>query len=233
MHDYVPYQFYNFSDKYFTMAFNFAGWKTGTSGVQTYFNFPASFINADLSDYITTETDPETSISNNYIWMRYDYQYDPVMESLDSFVKSPACDPAISTEVKACYYYYITDFTVNYSKETNKFFDRQAAIERIYDLMNSLIYPLSYSDAYISDIMVSMGASGVQSITPTATLMLGCSKDYFDSSGNKIDGDTTTQAVTTFDPANIDFRLKLYGAGPRTISMILPRENINLVEKLV
>lgn len=240
--DYVPYQFYNFSDKDFTMAFNFAGWELEQTEddphqtirqLHTYFNFPASFINADLSDYITTETDPETSVSNSYIWMRFDYQYDPVMESLDSFVKSPACDPAISTEVKACYYYYITDFTVNYSKETNKFFDRQAAIERIYDLMNSLIYPLSYSDAYISDIMVSMGASGVQSIIPTATLMLGCSKDYFDSSGNKIDGDTTIQAVTTFDPANIDFHLKIYGAGPRTISMILPRENINLVEKLV
>ena len=58
------------------MAFNFAGWELEQTEddphqtirqLHTYFNFPASFINADLSDYITTETDPETSVSNSYI----------------------------------------------------------------------------------------------------------------------------------------------------------------------
>lgn len=224
--DDIPYQFYNFSDKNFYTAFNFSP----THGV-TQFTFPNSFKQMDLTDYVTEEQNEDGTV-DSYIWMRYDYQYDPIVESLATFVASPACDPAISTEVKSCYYYFVQNFTVNYTKETNKFFDRQAAIEKIYELMNSLVFPLSYSDAYISDIMISMGATGVQNISMQSTLMLGSAGTYLDANGVQLTGTTKPQQLTTFDPQEINYKLQLYGAGARSLSVMLPKENINLVEKL-
>lgn len=173
--------------------------------------------------------------SNNEVWIKYTYYYDPIVEALSSFVESPACEPAVSTQVKPCYYYIINSFTVNYLKSTNKFFDRQNAIEKIYDLMNSLVYPLQYSDAYISDIMVAMGAAGVNGITIQARAFLSSAGQYQTSDISSTD---RKQLATTTSEIQNDLRditnptLKSYGAGPRSMSVILPKENIILRETL-
>lgn len=168
--------------------------------------------------------------SNNEIWIKYTYYYDPVVESLAAFVDSPACEPAISTQVKPCYYYIIDSFTVNYLKSTNKFFDRQNAIEKIYDLMNSLVYPLQYSDAYISDIMVAMGAAGVSGITISAHAFLSSAYNYRSKGGTEL---ATVATVVQNNLTTIsNSTLISYGAGPRSMSVILPKENIILRETL-
>lgn len=168
--------------------------------------------------------------SNNEIWIKYTYYYDPVVESLAAFVDSPACEPAISTQVKPCYYYIIDSFTVNYLKSTNKFFDRQNAIEKIYDLMNSLVYPLQYSDAYISDIMVAMGAAGVSSVIISAHAFLSSAYNYRSKGGTEL---ATVATVVQNNLTTIsNSTLISYGAGPRSMSVILPKENIILRETL-
>ena len=181
-------------------------------------------MNNRLSDY---------SDSNNEIWIKYTYYYDPVVESLATFVDSPACEPAISTQVKPCYYYIIDSFTVNYLKSTNKFFDRQNAIEKIYDLMNSLVYPLQYSDAYISDIMVAMGAAGVSSVIISAHAFLSSARFYYSKSSTSSATLADVSAVVQNNLTTIsNSTLISYGAGPRSMSVILPKENIILRETL-
>lgn len=171
--------------------------------------------------------------SKNEIWIKYTYYYDPVVESLAAFVDSPACEPAISTQVKPCYYYIIDSFTVNYLKSTNKFFDRQNAIEKIYDLMNSLVYPLQYSDAYISDIMVAMGAAGVSSVIISAHAFLSSARFYYSKSSTSSATLADVSAVVQNNLTTIsNSTLISYGAGPRSMSVILPKENIILRETL-
>ena len=181
-------------------------------------------MNNKLSDY---------SDSKSEIWIKYTYYYDPVVESLAAFVDSPACEPAISTQVKPCYYYIIDSFTVNYLKSTNKFFDRQNAIEKIYDLMNSLVYPLQYSDAYVSDIMVAMGAAGVSSVIISAHAFLSSARFYYSKSSTSSATLADVSAVVQNNLTTIsNSTLISYGAGPRSMSVILPKENIILRETL-
>lgn len=247
--EHIPYYFYDFSNSQYVANIDTNNILDTAARSKLLAAFPK---NSRLTNYITQETTSGDAgdTTKSYIWLSYTYLYDAVKESIGNFVFSPACDPIVSTEVKSCFYYYLTNFTVNYTKETNKFFDRQAAFDKLYELMNSLVYPLSYADAYISDIMLSLGASGIQSITVQGNLMLGSAGAYNDKNGTLVTPEASAgaqyplsinidpsgngvSASNGLNPNNTDIVSQTflqYGVGPRSISILLPLENINLVE---
>ena len=98
--------------------------------------------------------------------------------------------------------------------------------------------------------MLSLGASGIQSITVQGNLMLGSAGAYYDKNGTlvtpqasagaqyplSINIDPSGNGVSAsngLNPNNTDIVSQTflqYGVGPRSVSILLPLENINLVE---
>lgn len=180
---------------------------------------------------------PETpSTSNKYL--KISYLYDPLMEAVQKTILGPACNPIINTLIRPFYPWTIEEMKIVYRKETGKFFDRQAAVSDIYKFMNSLTYPLVYDDAYISDIMISNGASGVDSIAFKSSIRVDAADKYVTrQSGSPTSTMITTGLVTDVkNPNDIsdNYVCKyMFGLGIKNVQYILNRDAINLVEKAI
>lgn len=181
-------------------------------------------------------TDTNTSPQGKY-YLKVSYLYDPLMEAVQKTIESPACCPVINTLTRPFYPFIFKSFTITYRKETGKFFDRQAAIDDIYNFINSFTYPLVYDDAYISDIMISNGASGVDNISSNAVVSADAAQQYVNNPTNTSSTNTcslnTTKNGDISAISNSDPIKSLFGLGTRNVQYILKRENINLVEKAI
>lgn len=180
--------------------------------------------------------DTSTSPQGKY-YLKVSYLYDPLMEAIQKTIESPACCPVINTLTRPFYPFIFKSFTITYRKETGKFFDRQAAIDDIYNFINSFTYPLVYDDAYISDIMISNGASGVDNINSNAVVSADAAQQYVNNPSNtlatnKCSFNTTKNGDISAIP-NSDPIKSLFGLGTRNVQYILKRENIYLVEKAI
>ena len=200
-----------------------------TEGVQ-YKVIPDYDVEPDI------EHPDEPSIDNKYL--KISYLYDPLMEAVQKTILGPACNPIINTLIRPFYPWTIEEMKIVYRKETGKFFDRQAAVSDIYKFMNSLTYPLVYDDAYISDIMISNGASGVDSIEFKSSIRVDAADQYVISQG----GSPTSTVITTGLVTNIknpndieDTKIckTKFGLGIKNVQYILNRDAINLVEKAI
>lgn len=149
--------------------------------------------------------------SNSYIGITY--LFDPVAESVNTWVKSPDCQPALDVKVVPNVPVIIKSLSINYTKSVNKFFNRQEAIDQIYKLVNSLSYPVNWNESYIAEIMTACGASSVGDIN----LSCGC---YIQSAGIKRYVD-----INDIPPE--------LGIGKRNIAYILFRDKIELHEILI
>lgn len=138
---------------------------TAASGVDRY--------TKDLTYSITYNQSAGEGLTalQNYGYIAITYSYDPLAEAVSKYVDSPACSPVIETTVRPFISGYVKNLTVNYRKDSGKFFDRQQAIADIYDFVNNLTYPTIYDEGYIGDIMITNGASGISSITGTVVWM--------------------------------------------------------------
>ena len=173
--------------------------------------------------------------SEYYVWVKVSYLYDPYANIIDTFINSPACDPVASTKSKVFNPCIISKLNIKYTKVANAFFDRQSALEKIYVLINSLAYPVTYDDSYISMILLEAGAAGVLSITPTATMQLNNGSYATTTSAQPIIY-TFYLCNTSLNPqviANANTYTAINKVGPRNIAYILPKENINLEEVIV
>lgn len=184
-------------------------------------------------------SDTSTSPQGKY-YLKVSYLYDPLMEAVQKTIESPACCPVINTLTRPFYPFIFKSFTISYRKETGKFFDRQAAVDDIYNFINSLTYPLIYDDAYISDIMISNGASGVDNISADISVSADAAEQYvnnptkattvlkclYSKSISSQSGDIS--AIPSSEPIKA-----LFGLGNRNVQYILKRENINLIEKAI
>ena len=173
-------------------------------------------------------------IDNKYL--KISYLYDPLMEAVQKTILGPACNPIINTLIRPFYPWTIEEMKVVYRKETGKFFDRQAAVSDIYKFMNSLTYPLVYDDAYISDIMISNGASGVDSIAFKNSIRVDAADHYVTSQGEASAIITTKLVTNVKNPDDIDDKQickTAFGLGIKNVQYILNRDAINLVEKAI
>lgn len=181
----------------------------------------------------TSETSP-----NGKYYLKLSYLYDPLMEAIQKTIESPACCPVINTLTRPFYPLIFSEFTVKYRKETGKFFDRQAAVDDIYNFVNSLTYPLVYDDAYVSDIMISNGASGVDGITSAAAVYVDASQSYVNDPDTGTiqtcynNSDLTKNGDISVIPSSDPIKAK-FGLGTRNVQYILKRENIKLIEQAI
>lgn len=155
---------------------------------------------------------------NTINFIKVVYEYDPIQEAVTKFIKSPDCQPIIS--YKSCPFIpiIVSNFSVSYTKSVNKFFDRQTAIDKIYNLINSLSFPTIYNSSYIVDIMVNCGASTVTDING--------GKNYIPGTYYKQERGIPYATASIWDgKTNKDL-----GIGKRNIAYIMPREAINLIE---
>lgn len=187
---------------------------------------------------VVIETSDGTYPTTSNKFIKITYLYDPLTEAIKKTIDGPACNPVINTLVRPFYPWIIEEMEIVYRKETGKFFDRQSAVSDIYGFMNALTYPLIYDDAYISDIMIANGASGVDSIKFKSSIGVDAARKY----ASNIYADPVTSGMNTLlvstikNPNNIPTDAvvkKVFGLGAKNVQYILNRDAINLIEKAI
>lgn len=157
------------------------------------------------------------------------YLYDPIAEAVVKHINGPSCKPAFNIVVRPFITGQVKNLTVTYRKTAGRFFDRQKAIEDIYNFISSLTYPTIYDDAYIGDILMSCGASGVDKITADVRFQIsGACGGY---TPNTIYQDATSLSLEELESEPGDMS-SYYGLGVRNVNYIIPnRDNIVLIER--
>jgi hypothetical protein len=180
-------------------------------------------------DIFNTEALTYTWIGNSLgdnTLIKITYLYDPVAEAVIKHIKGPTCKPAFDLKVCPFITAHVKELKIKYRKTAGKFFDRQKAIVEINDFLSGLTYPTIYDDAYLGDIMMACGASGIDSISVDVDYQLsGATGGYTE---NQILCNTKSLYVSS-----VASELKnYYGIGVRNINYVIPnRENIKLEER--
>ena len=154
------------------------------------------------------------------------YLYDPVAEAVIKHINGPTCKPAFNIIVRPFVTANVKKLEITYRKTAGRFFDRQKAIEEIYDFISSLTYPTIYDDAYLGDIMMACGASGIDNINVDVDYqMSGATGGY--------DPKQIVENSDSLDVNDLKSGIKDYfGIGVRNINYIIPnRDNIQLIER--
>lgn len=160
-------------------------------------------------------------------YVKITYLYDPVAEAVIKYIKGPSCAPAFDLKVCPFITANVRELKIEYRKTAGKFFDRQKAITELYNFITSLTYPTIYDDAYIGDIMITCGASGIYSITAEVDYQISGATGGYTS--EEVVCETKSLSLESLDDKDIK---NYYGIGPRNINYIIPnRENIVLVER--
>ena len=162
-------------------------------------------------------------------FIKITYLYDPIAEAVIKHINGPACKPAFNIIVRPFITANVKKLEITYRKTAGKFFDRQKAIDTIYQFITSLTYPTIYDDAYIGDILMSCGASGIDKIDADVTYQISGALGGYNP--NQIDQSAKSLSVDKIP--DIPGAMKLYyGLGVRNVNYIIPnRENIILVER--
>lgn len=179
---------------------------------------------------VVEEQNGQNVVVGQQAWVVVYYNFDPMVEALNKTVKGPSCCPAVSTVVKPFVTAEVDNLTITYRKTPGKFFDRQTAIENIYDFVNSLAFPDKYDDAYIGDIIIANGGAGIIDITASVDVCASVAKGMFDTNYAPMHRTLDTLSLDT-DSSDIQQFYKTYGIGYKNINYILDRENIVLNEQ--
>ena len=164
---------------------------------------------------------PGWKTASKPLYFRLEVQIDRLPSTVATAIQSPDVSPALNVLARPFVVCSVQNLSVSYRKDTGKFFDRQQAISQIYDLVNSLTYPTHYSDAYIGDIIMANGAAGVGKVSVNAKLR----NNMVDTKASYVP--FTSMTVYTLNAEDMN----MPHIGPRNIQYILPRENINLIER--
>ena len=159
------------------------------------------------------------------MYFRLEVKIDRLPASLSAAIQSPDVSPALNVLARPFVVCDVQALNVTYRKDVGKFFDRQQAVSQIYTLINSMTYPTQYSDAYVGDIIMSNGASGVISITGTAKL-----RDNMVNTPNSTQYANFGDGTMLYNGLNISSLSDVNNVGVKNVQYILPRENINLIE---
>ena len=216
-----------------TWAYNY-----NSDNLSYAFNIPN--VSADttngLSSTETTnlETCPVVDLVDTY-YVSVTYLYDPLEEAISKTIASPACAPALDVITRPFFPAYVKSLTINYKKEAGKFFDRQTALTNLQAFLDKLLYPVVYDDAYIADIMISAGASSVDSITADVFFTVGAAlqppEGFVYTTMPLYMEENSLYVPTPVDTNNI---VSAFGLGTRNVQYIVPnREAIKLVETII
>ena len=144
-----------------------------------------------------------------------EFLYDPIMISIDAVVNDPQNKPAgVSIMARSFIICLITTFTINYRAAVGASVDLATAQQQIFDYLHGIIYPDVYEISRIGQIMLSAGASGMQSVVQRGVFYPSLASQFIHADG---DIDLLPQAVTATllpDPNDL-------GYGPRNIAYLI------------
>jgi hypothetical protein len=148
------------------------------------------------------------------------YLFDPIIESVDSVVKSVDNRPiGASILVKNFIICHISGFTVNYRFPLGSKVDLSSARREIFQYVNSLVFPNRYEESEVSRIMIKNGASGMSGVTKRGI--------FYPSLGNTfVAQDGTESLVPRFLTDTLTPPVNDYGFGERNMAFILDAETI-------
>lgn len=190
---------------------------SGTYNNSTIFSRHKAYrINTSLYDEIQGNT-----------FVKLSYLYDPIQEAIAKTIASDSCGPILNVLSRPFFPIHIRSITVDYKKQAGKFFDRQVAVDEIYNFINNLAYPVVYDDAYIGDIIIGNGATSIDNIAVNCYIQgaeaTGLHTDYVQD----INTLYINQAAWTSETL-LDLQL-----GTRNVQYVLAREDIHLIEHTV
>lgn len=174
---------------------------------------------------INASTDTYNIQGNTFV--KLSYLYDPTQEAIGKTILSDSCGPILNILSRPFFPIHIRSITIDYKKQAGKFFDRQVAIDEIYNFINNLVYPVVYDDAYIGDIIIGNGATSIDSITVNCYVQGAEATGKHDTYVQDIHTLSINQAI--WKSSNL-LNLQL---GDRNIQYILPRDAINLIEHTI
>lgn len=178
----------------------------------------------------TINVNPGTYNIQGNTFVRLSYLYDPTQETIGKTILSDSCGPILNILSRPFFPIHIRSITIDYKKQAGKFFDRQVAVDEIYNFINNLVYPVVYDDAYIGDIIIGNGATSIDSITVNCYVQ---GAEATGGSGNNasyvqnIDTLSINQEILTAEA------LKDLQLGDRNIQYILSRDAIHLIEHTI
>ena len=178
----------------------------------------------------TINVNPGTYNIQGNTFVKLSYLYDPTQEAIGKTILSDSCGPILNILSRPFFPIHIRSITIDYKKQAGKFFDRQVAIDEIYNFINNLVYPVVYDDAYIGDIIIGNGATSIDSIT------VNCYVQGAEATGGSENNASYVQNINTLSinqarwTSKDLFKLQL---GDRNIQYILPRDAIHLIEHTV
>lgn len=178
---------------------------------------------------------PVKVLASSKGWIGITYIYDPVAECASKFIGSQACGPILDLITKPFLTGYVNNLTITYRKTANKFFDRQQAQTDIYNFVNGLTYPTVYDDAYLGDILITNGASGISSITAdiTYSIVPGWKANSSSSDITQNTNIVSTQTTLSLNVPTTGNIVTQYGLGIRNVNYLMPLENLDLVERVI
>ena len=174
---------------------------------------------------INASTDTYNIQGNTFV--KLSYLYDPTQETIGKTILSDSCGPILNILSRPFFPIHIRSITIDYKKQAGKFFDRQVAIDEIYNFINNLVYPVVYDDAYIGDIIIGNGATSIDSISVKCYIQGAEATGKHDTYVQDIDTLSINPAILTSE------ELKNLQLGDRNIQYILPRDAIHLIEHTI
>lgn len=178
----------------------------------------------------TINVNPGTYNIQGNTFVRLSYLYDPTQETIGKTILSDSCGPILNILSRPFFPIHIRSITIDYKKQAGKFFDRQVAINEIYNFINNLVYPVVYDDAYIGDIIIGNGATSIDSIS------VNCYVQGAEATGGSENNASYVQNIDTLSinqAALPPGALKDLQLGDRNIQYILPRDAIHLIEHTI
>ena len=171
---------------------------------------------------INASTDTYNIQGNTFV--KLSYLYDPTQEAIGKTILSDSCGPILNILSRPFFPIHIRSITIDYKKQAGKFFDRQVAIDEIYNFINNLVYPVVYDDAYIGDIIIGNGATSIDSIS------VNCYVQGAEATGKHAAYVQNINTLSINQAALGSKELRNLQLGDRNIQYILPRDAIHLIE---
>ena len=163
------------------------------------------------------------------------YSFDSMVRPATLSIVNDTNYPVVSTAVKETIPVLITNFTVEYFKLSSKYVDHQAVTSSIADFLNNCIYPVTYSDAYIAEILLNNGASGIVGIQATAVVQRAVGNEVYSvGTSATVQSGIIIDSLNDISSSNITSDLDLSQPyGSRNISFYIDNSAIVLKENIL
>lgn len=180
-------------------------------------------VNSDTGAFVAADllgTKFEFTFKGRTAEFSVNFLHDPALVSVDAIVSDadhrPAGVDVLTRNFLAC---HISEFVVNYRVPFGTTVDLDTAKQQIFQYVNSIVFPNVFEDSVIGSIMLSVGASGVQSIIKKGTFYPSLASIFIQKDGTEIVIPRETNSTLTPSTNN-------FGVGARNINYILDLDTI-------